>query len=278
MQSMLINNIEIWRLLEVTVQCPLILVAFGIVFLPESPRWLIVKDQQATVWKILRELGSTEEKSVEDSKTHTSLFESMNLFKQPSLLLRFLLIAYLIICCQVALCVLEGLELNNKQNFNDININTFFSQAILLIFMGVLSYFVDKRTILFSTYFFLATCFSISTSIDSDSIDHVALMGGVICATVPRPIIFVYALELFPTTNRSTAIGSCCSLTAVTNLVYQLVSPFLETEELIIVAKTICCNLCIVSALLMLFSPVPAKELPNVLNDIKTFQFVPKYR
>lgn len=103
------------------IQWPIILIVFGIVFLPESPRWFIVKNQYHKAWNVLWEFGSNEVRINESNLPFTvSVYESFGIFLKKYFLCRILFVSFIIAVANLAVAadIVNPLSETTKENMH----------------------------------------------------------------------------------------------------------------------------------------------------------------
>jgi len=203
--------------------------AIGLFMMSESPRWLLANghyekareiiikaasqngklsmDQIEAKFLRLKAFVESEAESTSDKKKQT-LFD---LYKEP-VLLRNCILLY---CIWFAMSfVAYGIMLNIGDLGGNLFINTFVTSLGGFITQLVMIFIVDRitrRHLLFLAYFFAAVSFFVMALVTNAPPIYMTVFAftGFSAMTIVSVINYVYATEIFPTTVRQIAMGSC---------------------------------------------------------------------
>jgi len=266
-----------WRNLQLIISVPPAIFLVAYYFIPESPRWLVtqkrVKEAEVVLKKAakvnkrtFRELFIEETKEEKSKATFLDLFKTSNLRKNT-------LIQYF--NWFTASFVYYALTFDSGTLIpGDIYINTLVSGLIEFPAYGLCIILLQKlgrRGPLAFMYFLLCVSLLISLGMPNDTgVIAMVTIGkfGAVCAFA---IIYVQAVEIFPTVIRNTGIGSCSSMARVGSVLAPIIGRELAkiNRDLTIVIFAI---VSLVAGLLTLFLPETlGRNLPDSLEEGEAF-------
>ncbi|KAL4223163.1 hypothetical protein ACF0H5_016635 [Mactra antiquata] len=223
-----------WRLLQLVISVPSVLAAFYICVMPESLRWLILKNKVDEAENQLYKMSSWNkvtfpQQTWENLKQQLGTMDSNNkqfsfldLLKTSRLRKRSIVLFYLWFAISVGY---YGLTWRLTSLPGNKYLNFFIAGAVEFVAYTLVIYitkkFGRKRPLL--TYFLLASLFMISAGVmplvySSSNTVYVSsilaicgkfAMGGLFS------VIFLYTSELYPTIIRNIGMGSCAFWTRV---------------------------------------------------------------
>lgn len=133
--------------------------------------------------------------------------------------------------------------------------------------VGSCSYYFSKRKMIAGIFLFLACLYA--TSITSSSIEYIALIATTSTCRTITPLIFVYTMEIIPTTHRATAKGCAVAASILSKYIPLIYFPIIMTRETHTNLRSLCACLCITCALVLNFGSAPPEDLPDVMEDIE---------
>nr|XP_054773727.1 organic cation transporter protein-like [Lytechinus pictus] len=281
-----------WRLLYITMVTPLFVMFIILYFLPESPRWLLSQGENEKAKKIIEhaakvnkvqlpedfldELDDVKQnlKAETDGKERKPNFTEI--FRHRSLRRRTFIMMYAWSVCAV---VYHGLNLSTSNLGINVYLSFFVSAAIeipaytLSIFIAEHHWFGRKKsTVITLLTGGLACLLTIFIPI-GPSRAGVAFIGkfGISCAFA---LIYLYTIELYPTTLRAVGLGMCSMTGRVANILSPMV---LLTADYWVHAPLLIFGTCtVLSSLLCIFLPeTRGKELPETVQDDENFGKLP---
>ncbi|KAH9525172.1 hypothetical protein Btru_000528, partial [Bulinus truncatus] len=279
-------GIRTWNHLQIVLSCPTIFLLSYVIFLPESPRWMLSTGRVHEASKIIRRVASknraaVSEKilSLEDVQLDGGGEKIWHMFTEPNLLFRC--IAIFVNWC-VASMVYYGLSLNVGSLTGDLFLNFFLYGVVECMAYVICLMFLDTagRRLLQCLSMLLAglacalTLFPVMYGSEEVSWMTVVLsLVGKFGASAAFAVIHIYTAELFPTVMRNSGMG-LSSFMARTG---GLLSPYIADIGVMIpgdMAKVIPLLIfggaSVVAGLLALGLPETANQmLPDTMQDIK---------
>lgn len=267
-----------WRNLQLIISVPPVILVIFYYFLPESPRWLLSKNRTKEAEEILRQAARRNQKTWDESvvletpKEEESSANFLDLFKTPNLC-KNTLIQYF--NWFAASFVYYALTLDSGTLIpGDIYVNFAVSGLIefpaytLSIF---LLYYLGRRGPLAFMYYLLGGSLLLSLAMpNAQGILAMATIGkfGSVCAFA---IIYVQAVEIFPTVIRNTGIGSSSSVARIGSILAPIIGRELgkKNRELVIIIFSL---VALLAGTGTLFLPETlGKNLPDSVADGKSF-------
>ncbi|KAK3798081.1 hypothetical protein RRG08_034637 [Elysia crispata] len=278
-----------WRYLQIAISVPpaLSLLLFT-AFLPESPRWLLQKGRTKEAMWIIQKIA--EGNKVALSETACQLDDVGKegetksiwlVFKHKTLFIRTFIMFFNWL---VTSMVYYGLSLNVGQFSGNIYLNSFLSaMAELLSYVFSLCVMdIVGRKFLLCTSMLLGGLACIASMFPvlygGDDIQWLRLflsLIGKFGITVGFAVVYVYAVELFPTVMRNSALGLCSFTARIGGILAPYIgdlSGILAGDLGIALPLVIFGSLSITAGLLVLFLPETRNtKLPDTLDDVKKF-------
>ncbi|XP_053376201.1 organic cation transporter protein-like [Mercenaria mercenaria] len=222
-----------WRHLQLVVSLPSLLAVFYICFMPESLRWLILKNRVEKAEAQISKITAWNKQAFphhawEDVKLQlgtmaqdTKQYSMLDLLKTPNLRKRSLVLFYLWFAISIGYYGLTwrltSLPGNKYLNFFIAGCVEFVAYTLVIY---ITKRFGRKKPLL--TYFMLASLFMIGAGVVPLALKNVSVyvtsglaiagkfaMGGLFS------VIFLYTSELYPTIVRNIGMGSCAFWTRV---------------------------------------------------------------
>ncbi|GFR96365.1 organic cation transporter protein [Elysia marginata] len=278
-----------WRHLQMATSIPpaFALLLF-LVFLPESPRWLIQKGRTEEAIQIVQKIAAGNGVVLTDTACQLEEMDKGGeersiwlVFKHKVLFIRTLVMFFNWL---VASMVYYGLSLNVGQFSGNIYLNSFLSaMAELLSYVFCLCVLdITGRKLLLCSTMLLGGLACVSTMFPvlygGDDIQWVTLflsLIGKFGITVGFAVVYVYAVELFPTAMRNSALGLC----SFNGRIGGILAPYIGALDGVLAGGLgialpllIFGALSITAGLLVLFLPETRNtDLPETLEDAKKF-------
>ena len=265
-----------WRHLQLVISLPQVMLLFIYYFVPESPRWLIQQGRVEEALIILRRAAKTNGKNWPEHTTFSFNEEKraniFDLFKSSNLR-RNTLIQYF--NWFSASFVYFALTFDSGTLMpGNIYINATLSGLIefpaYTLCMFCLHRFGRKGPVIFF-YYLLGGSLLISLAMPNDEgILAMATIGkfGVICAFA---IIYVQAVELFPTVLRSTGIGSASSMARIGSVIAPIVGRELAKYHRTLTIVMFSMVALVSGSLTFLLPETNGKSLPDTLEQSEAF-------
>lgn len=229
-----------WQLLMLVLSCPNILLLLYWFLLPESPRWLIVKNKKQQLEKIVEAGAKSNGKTLSqstldnlrrkdvDNDLSASQASFVDLFRPMPIMVRSLNMFFNWMV--TSLCY-YGLTMAASSLTEDIYQNFFLVIVVEIpaqIFCMLTMDRIGRKPLLgFSQI--LAGCACIAAGlVEIRWLQIVLAILGKFGATSSFSIVFVYTAELFPTEIRTTAVGASSSFARVGGMIAPIVM-FLAT-------------------------------------------------
>ena len=248
---------SVWRAPFAITAAPGLLLLAGLYWIPESPRYLLLKDRTDKAWTIVRNLHSTSQdsehdyakrefyqmqKQIELDRTLDSSY--LTILKRPSYRKRAMLAIFVVFIVQssgVSITANYGPTLYSNLGFSPEKQLLFTAGQYCISAPANLlpCLFVDRiprpvaltigLTLLlavFSTFTGLAAVYTDSTNTSAQiaGVAMIWIFGGVFGATVDAPIYY-YVSEIFPTHLRSKGMTIGVSTICVTFLIWTMSAP-----------------------------------------------------
>lgn len=288
-----------WRLITFISGIPILIVLFGIAFIPESPRYHIAADQQEHAEEILKEVASTNRSSLPPGQlmdVHAkeqcgSIKELFHInFRTTTFILAYMWLAvsmsyYGLILISTSLMSRfnDRTQLNEASQTNQsipCQILTMHDSASLMFttfgdLLGIpllllLIYYFERRTVFFINFAAGFMCFLLFLFIPLDqisAINSVVFLGRMFINSELN-LLHLYTMEVYPTVIRAIALGSGSSMERIGMMITPLLAQlfirvnFYGTIGIYMFATGL-------GALLALLLPIETKD--KELNETTTF-------
>ncbi|RUS82165.1 hypothetical protein EGW08_010047 [Elysia chlorotica] len=278
-----------WRHLQIAISVPN---AFSLLlytaFLPESPRWLLQKGRTTEAMYIVQKIAEGNRIVLTDTACQLDDVDSERdaksiwlVFKYKTLFVRTCIMFFNWL---VASMVYYGLSLNVGQFSGNIYLNSILSamaELLSYVFSLCVMDIVGRKFLLCSSMLLggLACVSSMFPVLyGGDDIQWVTLflsLVGKFGITVGFAVVYVYAVELFPTVMRNSALGLCSFTARIGGILAPYVGDLdgvLPGDLGIALPLAIFGSLSITAGLLVLFLPETRNaKLPDTLEDARHF-------
>jgi SP family arabinose:H+ symporter-like MFS transporter len=237
---------ESWRWMFSFALIPSVIFLICLLFIPESPRWLVSKNLNIRAKKILFKIGGTEFEKSELDQIQKSLYQKgdsasyKQLFIQP--ILPILLTGFGIAIIQqfsgannvtaYLQIIFEKANINIKEGL----LNAVFVGLVFFIFTILSIYLIDrigrKKLMIFGTFFMALFLFLLAWSFSNKDINGTIVFVFVMCfigtyAFTLAPVTWVLLSEIFPNRIRGKALSLSSAVLWLSCFIVVLVSPYL---------------------------------------------------
>ncbi|GAA5221045.1 sugar porter family MFS transporter [Membranihabitans marinus] len=231
-----------WRMMLGFELIPILILLLGLFFIPESPRWLILKRKESEGLKVLQSIngrskGSVEFEEIKSDRDNSGAFK-VNLFQGKSLE-TLIVVTIFMIFSQIN--GVNMLLLYAPTILSDLNISI-GSGAILsslpiylFIFLCTLIAFplikwLQRRTLLLISVSFMALSHLVMFGVINSQIDRIytlipMLMGTGAFTLGFAPLSWIISSELFPNHIRGKAMGIVCAFLYLSSFVIAQIFP-----------------------------------------------------
>ncbi|XP_046582115.1 organic cation transporter protein-like [Haliotis rubra] len=277
-----------WRHLRLALGIPPILFVTYWWFIPESPRWLMSRGRTEEAKTIIQKIATSNKATLSETIMSDLSFEEdvqqtrlWRIFSSPVLLLRSAIVFFNWFAINI---VYYGLSLNVGNLSGDIYLNFFISSLMELlgiILCHVLMNKVGRKTVLCSSMVLggltcISSLFPLIYGNSSTGWILIAItMAGKLGATTAFTVIYIFSAELFPTTLRQSAMGSCSLFEGVAGMVAPYIAdlgiltkgPLQEVLPLLVFG-----SLSIAAGMMAIMLPETRdKQIPETLADAISF-------
>ncbi|XP_006816380.1 organic cation transporter protein-like [Saccoglossus kowalevskii] len=277
-----------WRPLQLTAGLIWILFIPSIWLVTESAMWLIQKTEYAKATKVLNKWAKMNKTEVPDNlfKEEMEMAEKkkdggeienkpqkytvVDIFKTPNLRFSAVLMCFNWFSCSF---VYYGISLNTDQIGENPYITFFIAAAVEVPgrFLGWwLMRTVGRRWALCSTAAVGGLCLIISVPPENTNVSVTLAMIAKLCIAGTFVIVYVYGLELYPTTVRNAGMGvssMCARVGSIISPYVFLLADIWEPAPYIIMGAT-----SVVAGFLALLIPETRNQrLPETIEDGRTF-------
>uniref|UniRef100_A0A1B6E2F2 Major facilitator superfamily (MFS) profile domain-containing protein n=2 Tax=Clastoptera arizonana TaxID=38151 RepID=A0A1B6E2F2_9HEMI len=277
-----------WRSLQYAISIPTLFLLIHCWFIPESPRWLLAQGRRADAWQVIQ---GVEKSLIPDDFFHNSKIgvegsnKSKSWFKRLMLSMGKLLSIFnnKELCSRIIICYITWFGAALSYYAIALNADNFTANRYMYVALNGLteapSYILPLLLLTFlgrksaASLLFLV-CGSALISIlslspeDKDVIVIVAMLGR-FCISAVFAVIILHTSELFPTSNRNTAIGTSLTMSQLGSIGAPYIVDVLGAYGWYI-PSTICGCLSLLSGLLILLLPeTKDKPLFDNIEDLK---------
>ncbi|WAR02642.1 ORCT-like protein [Mya arenaria] len=279
-----------WRHLQVVIALPSILALPYICLMPESLRWLIMRnrldDAEQLVTKVTKvNKMAFPQRSWDDVKLQMSVAENDNkqysvldVLRTPNLRKRSLILFYLWFAISIGY---YGLTWQLTSLPGNKYLNFFIAGSVEFVAYTLVIYitkrFGRKRPLM--TYFFLASAFMVGSGTlpllaSGPSIPLIS-SGLAICGKFAMgglfSVIFLYTSELYPTVVRNIGMGSCAFWTRVGGVIApQMLALNLLVDGMKSLSLVLCGLVTLLGGFLAIMLPETlGRKLPDNLDDVE---------
>ncbi|EYB96576.1 hypothetical protein Y032_0149g2717 [Ancylostoma ceylanicum] len=214
--------IDDYRILHAVIVGPSLLLLSYWWLVPESTRWLVIKQRYEEADHILKRAARINGSSIperwweqlltSESSKHTSV-GLMDLFRTPEIRKRTLVCFFI---WPVNAMMYYGLTMKSDIGGGDLHINFAFSAGVEIVACVFVFFLIDRigrRIILAGSFLIAGVCLLLNWLIG----DQVAFYWGMLQIVITKGAVtaafiavYTYTAEMFPTVIRTTAVG-CCS-------------------------------------------------------------------
>ncbi|XP_021933962.1 organic cation transporter protein isoform X2 [Zootermopsis nevadensis] len=276
--------IENWRMLQLALSVPTVVLVLHIWFLPESPRWLVSQGRHKEAWEVVQRFSKKSEmlkasmsvvqdNSIEKGDSAKDLpvaAEHASWYKQVIASLKKLLAIFAnaelrkrLLICHFAWCVTAMTYYALALNADNFTADRFVYVAVAGAVEAV-SYvlpipmlrWTGRRTTSVVLYVVSGAALLSILSIPegmTDTIMSVAMLGR-LCIGAVYSVIILQTSELFPTVNRNTAVGTSSTMSHLGSLSAPYIVDILGAQAWYI-PSTICGAAVLAAGLLVLMLP-----------------------
>ncbi|XP_030848254.1 organic cation transporter protein [Strongylocentrotus purpuratus] len=287
-----------WRMLQVALVTPLFILLIFLIILPESPRWLISQGETEKAKKIIKHAAKVNKvqlpedfldehddvnKNLQDDthKDDTQKDDTQekerrpnvtDIFRYRNMRRRILILMYIWSVCAV---VYHGFNLSTSSLGINVYLSFFVSAAIeipaytLDIFIVQHPWLGRRRSMVLTLLLGGVACLLTIFIAPGPFRAGVAFIGkfGISAAF---GLIYLYTIELFPTSLRTAGLGICSMTGRIANILAPLI--LLTTEYWIHTPLVIFGSCTILAGILCLFLPeTRGKKLPETIEDGENF-------
>ncbi|XP_069674471.1 organic cation transporter protein isoform X2 [Periplaneta americana] len=296
--------IEDWRMLQLALSVPAVLLVIHIWILPESARWLVSQGRREEAWKIVKKFSKKSElvkltmaeandatTANEDIHKETpavpavpSVSSSEPWYKRSIASLKKLFVIFShrelrrrLLICHFAWCVTAMTYYALALNADNFTANKYIYVAVAGAVEAVgyvlpipMLKFMGRRTTSVVLYFISGVSLLLIIPIPQDmsmTIMGVAMVGR-LCIGAVYSVIILQTSELFPTVNRNTAVGTSSTLSHVGSIS----APYLVDligAKVWYMPSTICGVAVLIAGLLVLLLPeTKDKEYCDTIEEL----------
>uniref|UniRef100_A0A336N5D9 CSON006806 protein n=1 Tax=Culicoides sonorensis TaxID=179676 RepID=A0A336N5D9_CULSO len=277
-----------WRNLQMCLTLPAFLLLINIIYLDESPRWLVNKNHLEKAFKIVFKRSNEQLKSIRDQEisfNSKEQFTSQSKSMKDRLKVAFHEITILygtpnmrnkLLVCQFAWFVSSFSYYVIALNADNLSANRYIYIAMVGLFeipscivpIAIMRFFGRRYTSLilfYSAGMSLLALFLIPT--DEKSVITFTAMFGRFCIGAVFIVVILHTAELFPTEVRNSSIGTSSTMAHVGSISAPYVVDFLGTLAWFI--PTTICAVAAISAgtLVMLLPETKNKELHDQVDE-----------
>eukprot|EP00057_Strongylocentrotus_purpuratus_P013413 XP_011667887.1 PREDICTED: organic cation transporter protein [Strongylocentrotus purpuratus] len=282
-----------WRMLQVALVTPLFILFIFLIILPESPRWLISQGETEKAKKIIKHAAKVNKVQLPEDflDEHDDVNKNLNgdtqkddtqekerrpnvtdIFRHRNMRRRTLILMYIWSVCAV---VYHGFNLSTSTLGINVYISFFVSAAIeipaytLDIFIVQHHWLGRRRSMVLTLLLGGVACLLTIFIAPGPFRAGVAFIGkfGISAAF---GLIYLYTIELFPTSLRTAGLGICSMTGRIANILAPLI--LLTTEYWIHTPLVIFGSCTILAGILCLFLPeTRGKKLPETIEDGENF-------
>ena len=274
-----------WRTLVIATCLPSLPCLLLFKYIPESPRWLLVKGRVEEAEEILqqaaRENGKGSVQIILDRSSHKAENQTPNQYGLTDLFIIPNLRMITLITMSawfVNSLVYYGLSLNVKNLGGNVYLTFIFAALVEIPSYTITVFLMDRfgRQSAFFGFMLGATmacfvCVKLQLSPDNTLFMASAAMMGKFCISASYAVVYVYAAELFPTVVRTIGLG----MTSVASRFGGILSPFivLLAEYDKTLPMMVFAGMALVAGVLGLQLPeTKGKSLPDTLEGDKSVQ------
>jgi len=283
-----------WDHLQLGVSVPTILFAIVLAIpglVPESPRWLLVKEKKDKADKVIKkimEINGKEKKSIDDielklrkseeEKNESSKGTLIDLFKSWPLVRCTLIMYYLWFTNNL---VYYGFTLNAGKLFpGNLHINMLISAGLefLAYTVSIIAFLYLGRKWSVSSFMSIGGIALLITSVlPTEASKNAMAQLGKFMITASFAMVYQYATEMFPTVVRNAGVGSCSTFSRIGSIL----APYVGREMALVNPEApvlIFGFTSLIAGILTLFLPETKNaKLPDTIEEGKEFCQMPKF-
>ncbi|XP_013193331.2 organic cation transporter protein [Amyelois transitella] len=228
-------------ILQLSISAVNIILLVYICLLPESPRWLLVKNKTVRAIQLLEHVAKINNLPTGDIAQKIELYQLehirqkrgtfIDLFRTPNLRRNILVMSFTWLVCSYCL---YGVTYYISHLAGDVYINVIASGAV--IFMGCfivipMMKFMNRRTSLVITHVLSGVCLLVIAVIPDGHVSVGFGCLGLLFTQIVFIIGYLYCSEMFPTVVHNAAIGICSMMARVGSMLAPFVADFGEFGE-----------------------------------------------
>ena len=241
-----------WKEFQAAVAAVLACTATVWLFLPESPRWLIANGKNEEAKNLIVKAASInnvklsndifesdpeddKEKTEDDADKEIPVYGVVDMFRRSQIVITI----SLCICWPVITLLFYGLSLSaDKIHLTDDVFLSYILVALIEIPAYVLLPFiidvVGRKPLFFLAQFVPGVCCILAAYLTpGTAVFTVLVMGAKLGASAAFNITYMYTAQLFPTSIRNTAVGTCSMMARVGGMMSPVIGKYLITMGLV---------------------------------------------
>ena len=274
-----------WKTFQAAVSSLIAITAVVWFFLPESPRWLIAngkteraremieKAAKVNKVKLTADIFEADPAEGEKSSVELPIYGLKDMFRRSQILITLALF----VCWPVVTLLYYGLSLSADKIKITENVYLSFALVALIEMPAyvILPLVIDvwgRKPLFFVTQFVPGICCIVAAFLPTGTFFAILALGAKLGAAAAFNVTFMYTAQLYPTSIRNSAVGTCSTVARLGGMLAPVVGKFLvETgevpEEL---PMTLFGAFGIVGGLCALLLPdTVGFPLPNTFEDIE---------
>lgn len=278
-----------WRHLQLAISLPTLILLIHCWIIPESPRWLLSQGRRSEAWQVIQNMDNTFMATNDLQKTDKSFLKEedkvSSWYKRLILSVKKLLVLFRVteLRNRILICYFTWFVSALSYYAIALNADNFTANRYLYVMLNglveapsyimpltLLSIFGRKST---ASFLFLVSGISLISilaisPIMTSGMLCMALIGR-FCISAVFSVIILHTSELFPTTNRNSAIGTSLAVSQFGTVAAPYIVDILGTYGWYI-PSTICGCLAIFSCILSLLLPETRdRPMMETVNDLK---------